>query len=239
MNQPYPPGGEEPYGAGGGPSYPAGGQQPSPPPYPPQYPAGGGQQYPGAQPYPGGQQYPGGQPYPGGWQAPGPSDWQAPAPSGWQPSVPPGWQASAPYGWQPPSGPPQSIQRAVMLMYVGAGLEVLGLIFDLIVRQGSNATGIPGAILGVALWLWMARANKAGKNWARITSTVFFGIDCLGLLLILVGAGVAMHSVSSSGKIVLVASVVAGIITWGIGLATIVLLWGRESSQYYAAMKRR
>ena len=48
-----------------------------------------------------------------------------------------------------------------------------------------------------------------------------------------------MHSVSSSGKIVLAASVVAGIITWGIGLATIVLLWGRESSQYYAAMKRR
>jgi hypothetical protein len=48
-----------------------------------------------------------------------------------------------------------------------------------------------------------------------------------------------MHSVSSSLKIVLVASVVAGIVTWGIGLATIVLLWGRESSEYYAAMKGR
>jgi hypothetical protein len=40
-------------------------------------------------------------------------------------------------------------------------------------------------------------------------------------------------------KIVLVASLVAGIVTWVIGLATIVLLWGRESSEYYAAMNRR
>jgi hypothetical protein len=124
-----------------------------------------------------------------------------------------------------------------MLMYVGAGLEVLGLVFDLIVRQGSNATGIPGAILGVALWLWMARANKAGKNWARITSTVFFGIDCLGLLLLLIGVGAVMHSVSSSLRIVLVLAALAGVLTWVIGLVTIVLLWSRESSEYYAAMK--
>jgi membrane protein YdbS with pleckstrin-like domain len=85
----------------------------------------------------------------------------------------------------------------------------------------------------------MARANQAGKNWARITSTVFFGIDCLALLLILVGAGVAMHAVSPSVKIVLVAAVVAGIVTWVIGLVTIVLLWRSESSEYYAAMRGR
>jgi hypothetical protein len=34
-----------------------------------------------------------------------------------------------------------------------------------------------------------------------------------------------------------VASVVAGIVVWVIGLLTIVLLWGRESSEYYAAMR--
>jgi hypothetical protein len=189
-------------------------------PYPsggPAYPAGGQPPYPpGGQPgypsYPtgGGPQYPGGpSPYPSGWQAP------------------------------VPSGPPPSIQRAVMLMYAGAGLEVLGLIFDLIIHKGSASSGIPGAIIGAGLWIWMARANQAGKNWARITSTVFFGIDCLGLLLILVGVGVLMHSVSSSVKIILVASVVAGVVTWVIGLVTIVLLWGRESSEYYAAMKGR
>jgi len=189
-------------------------------PYPsggPAYPAGGQSPYPpGGQPgypsYPtgGGPSYPGGpSPYPSGWQAP------------------------------VPSGPPPSIQRAVMLMYAGAGLEVLGLIFDLIIRKGSTSSGIPGAIIGIGLWIWMARANQAGKNWARVTSTVFFGIDCLGLLLILIGVGVLMHSVSSSVKIILVASVVAGVVTWVIGLVTIVLLWGRESSEYYAAMKGR
>jgi hypothetical protein len=204
MNQPYPPSGGEPYGAGGDPSYPAG-EQPYPPGSPRPYFADGGQQYPG-----------------------GPSPYAS------------GWQTPDPYGWQPvPAGPPQSIQRAVMLMYAGAGLEVLGLIFDLIIRRGSTASGIPGAIIGVGLWIWMARANQAGKNWARITSTVFFGIDCLGLLLILVGVGVLMDSVSSSVKVVLVASVVAGLVTWVIGLVTIVLLWRRESSEYYAAMKRR
>ena len=189
-------------------------------PYPsggPAYPAGGQSPYPpGGQPgypsYPtgGGPSYPGGpSPYPSGWQAP------------------------------VPSGPPPSIQRAVMLMYAGAGLEVLGLIFDLIIRKGSTSSGIPGAIIGIGLWIWMARANQAGKNWARVTSTVFFGIDCLGLLLILIGVSVLMHSVSSSVKIILVASVVAGVVTWVIGLVTIVLLWGRESSEYYAAMKGR
>ena len=189
-------------------------------PYPsggPAYPAGGQSPYPpGGQPgYP---SYPtgGGPSYPGG-PSPYPSAWQAPI----------------------PSGPPPSIQRAVMLMYAGAGLEVLGLIFDLIIRKGSTSSGIPGAIIGIGLWIWMARANQAGKNWARVTSTVFFGIDCLGLLLILIGVGVLMHSVSSSVKIILVASVVAGVVTWVIGLVTIVLLWGRESSEYYAAMKGR
>jgi hypothetical protein len=126
-----------------------------------------------------------------------------------------------------------------MLMYVGAGLELLGLVFDLITHKGSTAEGIPGSLIGVALWIWMAQANRAGKNWARITSTVFFGIDCLALLLLLAGLSLVMHSVSSSVKPVLVLAAVAGIVTWAIGLVTIVLLWKRESSDYYTAMKSR
>jgi len=223
MNQPYFGSGDEPYPSGGGPAYPAGGQ----PPYPP------GSQPPWEQPaYP-----PGGQaPYPPGGQ-PG---YLPPYPTGGGPQYPAG---PAPYqpGWQPPtpSGPPPSIQRAVMLMYVGAGLEALGLIFDLITHKGSTAADIPGALIGIGLWVWMAQANRAGKGWARITSTVFFGIDCLVLLLLLAGVGLVLHSASSSAKPILVLAVVAGVVTWGIGLATIVLLWKRESSEYYAAMKAR
>jgi len=210
MNQPYPPGGGEPYPPGGGPSYPAGGQPPYPPPGQPPYPPPG---QPSALPsYPagGGPQYPGGpSPYPTGWQ--------------------PGRQE-----------PPQSIQRAVMLMYVGAGLEGLGLILNLIGvgRSGSNgSSGAVGALIGLGLWLWMARANKEGKSWARVTSTVFFGIDCLLVLVLLAVILAVLHSASPSAKTILLLSGLAGIVTWAIGLATVILLWRRESSEYYAAMK--
>ena len=33
----------------------------------------------------------------------------------------------------------------------------------------------------IALWLWMARANGQGRNWARILSTVLFGLGTLEL----------------------------------------------------------
>ena len=36
-------------------------------------------------------------------------------------------------------------------------------------------------MIGIALWLWMARANGQGRNWARILSTVLFGVATLQL----------------------------------------------------------
>jgi len=129
-----------------------------------------------------------------------------------------------------------------MLMYVGAGLEGLGLILNLIGvgRSGSNgSSGAVGALIGLGLWLWMARANKEGKSWARVTSTVFFGIDCLAVLLLLVAILVTLHSVSPSVKTILLLSGLASIVIWAVGLATIILLWRRESSEYYAAMNPR
>ena len=80
---------------------------------------------------------------------------------------------------------------------------------------------------------------KEGKNWARVTSTVFFGIDCLGVLVILAGILAVMHSVSPSLKTILLLSGLASIVVWAVGLATITLLWRRESSEYYAAMSPR
>jgi hypothetical protein len=208
------------------------------------YPPGGGEPYPGGgQPYPGG-----GQPYPGGG---------APGPGGWQPPPQPGDQSPytaypggpAPYGsyGQPPAPqqPPQSIKIAVTLMYVGAGLEILGFVLNLIASgQGSSSAGSSafGAAIGAGLWLWMAWANKAGKSWARIVSTVFFGIDCLLVLLVLVAVGTIVHVNSGIGAPtsgILVVAVLAALIVWLLGLVTIVLLWRRESSAYYAAMSGR
>ena len=34
----------------------------------------------------------------------------------------------------------------------------------------------------IALWLWMARAVGRGRNWARILSTVLFGLATLQLI---------------------------------------------------------
>src|SRR5260370_42576181 len=41
------------------------------------------------------------------------------------------------------------------------------------------------SLIEVAIWLWIARACKNRKNWARITGTVLFGIHTLGALAVL------------------------------------------------------
>ena len=59
-------------------------------------------------------------------------------------------------------------------------------------------------MLGVALWLWMSRANGQGRNWARIVSTVLFGLATLDLF-----------GVFSQPKTVL--GLVFPVLTWLIG----------------------
>ena len=41
--------------------------------------------------------------------------------------------------------------------------------------------GVVFGLVEIALWLWMARANGQGRNWARIVSTVLFGLATLQL----------------------------------------------------------
>lgn len=158
------------------------------------------------------------QPYPGGAQ-------QGPGPSA------------------PPSVP-QSITRAAQLMYVGAAASLIGIIIALLDRHAiRNAlatrntahplttsqlnndyhavlgAAIVEGVIAIGLWLWMAQSCKAGKGWARIVSTVLFGLNTLGLL-----AG----AVASGG-----ASRIYGILVWLIGLGAIVLLWQRSSTEYF------
>jgi hypothetical protein len=143
---------------------------------------------------------------------------------------------------------PQSVLTAVKLMYVGAGLSTLGLVVSLltigslktaILKRQPNLTssqlhtaqtvGVAGAIivglLGVGLWIWMARANGAGKNWARILSSVLFGLATLDLLL-------------SLGRANTIIARLFGLLVWLIGLGAIVLLWRKESSAYFSSQGR-
>ena len=141
--------------------------------------------------------------------------------------------------------PPNSVQTAVRLMYAGAAISAISFILGLVtigtVRhtlEKNNPTYsaskintlvnaeiaivIVAGIIGVGLWLWMAWANKRGKNWARITGTVFFGLYTLDLVLV---AARAANGIST----------VFAVVTWLVGLGAVIMLWRRESASYFKA----
>ncbi|MBD0292110.1 MAG: hypothetical protein ICV70_00870 [Jiangellaceae bacterium] len=144
--------------------------------------------------------------------------------------------------------PPSSLLAAVKLMYVGAGLSLLGMLFSVATRaqlrdqmeqEDQNltpeeldravdmATGVTVVIgvIAIAFWLWMAQANRRGEAWARIVASVLFGLDVL-----LTGYNLAQTT--GFGVIVNIASIaLAGAILW--------LLYRKDSSAYYAAMSAR
>lgn len=141
------------------------------------------------------------------------------------------------------SEPPVPVQRAVRLMYIGAGLEILGLLFNVFNlgnTSGGAVYGIVVPLIGAGLWVWMAMMNKAGKEWARIVATVFFGLSCIGLLIALVGIGAltALGGALGSGAAVAlgVLALLVTVAAWLIGLFTILFLWRKESSAYFKAM---
>ena len=152
---------------------------------------------------------------------------------------------------------PQSVTNAVLLMRIGAALGALYVLITLAMlgslkddirdelnRQGETYTqsDIDAAytvvivsvvvlgVLGVILWLWMAAMNKKGKNWARITATVFAGINILFSLLSLVGSG------TSNPSVIGVLYTIANLI---IAVVALYFMYRKESSAYYAAMSRR
>ena len=139
--------------------------------------------------------------------------------------------------------PPTSVQTAVRLMYSGAvisaisfilGLATLGNLKHTLQKDHPSYTTahinslvtasivfiIVVGIIGVGLWVLMARMNLKGRNWARILGTVFFGIDTLDLLAVFRG---------STGAI----SAVFAIVTWLVGLGAVIMLWRRESTAYF------
>jgi hypothetical protein len=171
---------------------------------------------------------------------------------------PGGDQAPQQYGQpgQPALAVPQSVARAVKVMYVGAAASLVGIIVDLLARhslrtyiadhmtrngkaltaaQVTNAYHlelgvlIAGGLIGVGLWIWMARSCQAGKGWARITSTVFFAIETISALTSVAGGG----RLGGAG-----ASRFFGLLVWLIGLAAIILLWQRQSSDYFKGAPR-
>jgi len=83
-------------------------------------------------------------------------------------------------------------------------------------------------LAGVALWLWMARANGQGRNWARILSTLLFGLATLQLL-----HPQSHGSPAGFGVTVLYYGVIVlFVVAWLVGAAAVWLLWRPASSAF-------
>lgn len=153
---------------------------------------------------------------------------------------------------------PRAVTYAVWLMYAGAVLSVVnGVVEALMARSlvttmftqfesrlppGQATARIPtdlltrvftvatviGGIIYALLWLWMAWKNHSGRSWARVLSTVFFGLFSVSVLS-------SAARVSSGVAGILIASLV----TFAVGLAVIILIWQPEASRYYEAVKAK
>jgi len=157
-----------------------------------------------------------------------------------------------------PAGPlrPRSaapVLTAVKLMYAGAAASAVELIIGLALIIVDIEAAARGQFLGhtltapqmrpliitlwivfslvvIALWLWMARANGQGRNWARILSTVLFGLATLQL------RGDFTQPVSHAGFGVTVlnyGSTALFVAAWLVGAAAVWQLWRPASSAFF------
>lgn len=155
------------------------------------------------------------------------------------------YPASGPAPEQQRTPLPHSVLSAVRLMYAGAVVEVVAVVIALVskgslkssiltrhpaytaaqLHTAEAARTVPliiGGVIAAGLWIWMAWANRQGRNWARTVSAVLFGINTLDLIvaaLVVKGA---------------VASLVIGAVIWLIGLGVIVLIFNQQSGPFYA-----
>jgi ABC-type transport system involved in cytochrome bd biosynthesis fused ATPase/permease subunit len=93
----------------------------------------------------------------------------------------------------------------------------------------SLVAGIVAAVIVTGLWLWMAWKTGAGRSWARVLSTVFFGFACLQLLGAVVNIG------GSGGRIL---ALVLMLVEWSVALAALIQLWQRESGDFFTMAKQ-
>jgi hypothetical protein len=160
-------------------------------------------------------------------------------PSGQQPGFQqPRYPAHPPYGEQQygfsrPNLPiPGTLNNAVVLMFIGGGLEALGLVVVLVFGDVNSATILAAALIA-GLWFLNATMCRQGKNWARIFGTVLFGINSLLLLVVLTDASKLTGPHNPGAVALLVGS---SLVQWLIGLGAVILLWLKTSSAYFKAM---
>ena len=143
---------------------------------------------------------------------------------------------------------PVPLRKAVRFMLAGAAVTVVFALFEAIVLLADrNAIGningkpptsaqVGEAVVFVlveygiltAIWILMARLNRAGRTWARWAGTVLFLISTWQLYSV-------VHSVSSAHYITVadIIYIVLIFAMWVAGLGAFALTWRPESSVYY------
>jgi hypothetical protein len=163
-----------------------------------------------------------------------------------------------PPGGQPPGSlrppAPAPVLTAVKLMYAGAAISTVNLISGLVFIISGNTAGhaevngriltaaqasqpdpvlitvaIVSGLVVISLWLWMARANGQGRNWARILSTVLFGLATLQLI----SQASLQQPAGDVGFAVVVFGVIVPVLTLVVGLAAVWLLWRPASTAFF------
>lgn len=186
-----------------------------------------------------------------GWYGSGP-EWQAPQ------QYPPGPEQYPTGPQQYPSAPqmppihpsrqsqppkPSSIRNAVRLMWVGATIGALAMVLDLAHNldtyelTAEHVGGIVGSAIGgviqILLWLWMAWKTSQGRRWARILSTIFAAVNLAWIPMTLVASAVSNDTLLST-----ILQMAIGLGTLGVGIVAVVLLWLKNSNEFFNASRR-
>jgi hypothetical protein len=151
--------------------------------------------------------------------------------------------AQLPETKRPPA--PASVRNAVKVMYAGA---VASLVYAIVFIATLSATkraieqhspqlttsqvngmqhalvtsAIIEGLIAAGLWILVAQACKRGRNWARITGAVLFGINTMGVL------GGLTVPFAAPAKVFAFA-------VWLVGLAAVTFLWRGTSSAFFKA----
>lgn len=150
---------------------------------------------------------------------------------------------------------PPAIDKAVLLMKIGAVLSLLGLLPLLFMRDAirtaiekalrdadpavtsdtvnasltfGTITAVAMGLIGAGLWWWMAVMNGKGKSWARILSTIFF----------LLSLALSLPSLFSGGDGTGALGIILTALSLAVGAAAVFFMWQKESSSYYEAASR-
>jgi hypothetical protein len=148
----------------------------------------------------------------------------------------------------PVPGAPHTVTVATRLMYAGAVVTALAAVGNMFLSpslhrevqqahpgdtpaQVSTAVHVTlgadilGAVIGITLWLLMARFCRDGRGPVRIVATVLFGLDTI----------VAPLTALASAHVGHAWAIFPPVAIWAVGLVTVIMLWRSESAVYFRA----